>query len=254
MSIAAGHPRPLRERQRAERERLILCAAEEVIVEKGYQALAMEEIASRVGISRATIYLHFASKEDLVLALFERGLRAFLAVLDAHLSSAAAPREKLRAILEDVYGSMSGRHYQALSAVLQNPEFHARLAEKRRLFATLWEEPARRFAAVFEEGKAAGEFDPALPTSVMSSLFGALLTPLAYRRLIDQERMAPEEVVRHLSRFFFKGIAPGGPLGDADAATAPPASTPDSAANETADTADPDAGTRRVPWNGAERA
>jgi len=251
MSIAAGDTRPLKERQREERERLILRAAEEVIVEKGYQALAMEEIAGRVGISRATIYLHFASKEDLVLALFERGLRAFLAVLDAHLSSSAAPREKLRAILEDVYGSMSGRHYQALSSVLQNPEFHARLAEKRRLFATLWEEPARRFAAVFEEGKAAGEFDAALPTSVMSSLFGALLTPLAYRRLIDQERMAPEEVVRHLSRFFFKGIAPGGPPGDADAATVPPGRTPDPAANETTD---PDAGTRRVPWNGAERA
>jgi TetR/AcrR family transcriptional regulator, fatty acid metabolism regulator protein len=246
MSIAAGDPRPLKERQREERERLILRAAEEVIIEKGYQALAMEEIASRVGISRATIYLHFASKEDLVLALFERGLRAFLAVLDAHLSSAVAPREKLRAILEDVYGGMSGRHYQALSSVLQNPEFHARLAEKRQLFATLWEEPARRFAAVFEEGKAAGEFDPALPTPVMSSLFGALLTPLAYRRLIDQERMAPEEVVRHLSHFFFKGIAPGAPPGDATIPPSTPATTP-------ADTADPDAGTRHVPWNGAER-
>ena len=247
MSIVAGDPRPLKERQREERERLILRAAEEVIVEKGYQALAMEEIASRVGISRPTIYLHFASKEDLVLALFERGLRAFLAVLDAHLSSAAAPREKLRAILEDVYGSMSGRHYQALSAVLQNPEFHARLAEKRRLFATLWEEPARRFAAVFEEGKVAGEFDPDLPTPVMSSLFGALLTPLAYRRLIDQEHMAPEEVVRHLSRFFFKGISPVGPPGD-------PPGKPNPAASEPADTTVPDADTHRVPWNGAERA
>jgi TetR/AcrR family fatty acid metabolism transcriptional regulator len=254
MSIASGDTRPLKERQREERERLILRAAEEVIVEKGYQALAMEEIAGRVGISRATIYLHFASKEDLVLALFEHGLRAFLNVLDAHLSSAAAPREKLLAILEDVYGSMSGRHYQALSAVLQNPEFHARLAEKRRLFATLWEEPARRFAAVFEEGKAAGEFDPALPTSVMSSVFGTLLTPLSYRRLIDQEHMAPEEVVRHLSRFFFKGIAPVGPPGEAGDAPGPPGSKPDPAASEPADTADPDAGTRRVPWNGAERA
>jgi len=253
MSIAAGNPRPLKERQRAERERLILRAAEEVIIEKGYQALAMEEIASRVGISRPTIYLHFASKEDLVLALFERGLRAFLNVLDAHLSSDAAPREKLRSILEDVYGSMSGRHYQALSAVLQNPEFHARLAEKRTLFATLWEEPARRFAAVFQEGKAAAEFDSALPTPVMTSLFGALLTPLAYRRLIDQERMVPDEIVRHLSRFFFKGIAPDGPPGDAPAPPGQPSPIANDTA-DTADTADPGAGTRHVPWNGAERS
>ena len=248
MSTAAGDVRPLKERQREERERLILRAAEEVIVEKGYQALAMEEIASRVGISRATIYLHFASKEDLVLALFERGLRAFLDALDTQLSSAAAPREKLRAILEQVYGSLSGRHYQVLSSVLQNPEFHARLAEKRSLFATLWQEPARRFAAVFEEGKAAGEFDPVLPTPVMTSLFGTLLTPLAYRRLIDQERMAPDEVVRHLSRFFFKGIAPDGPPSDAPIPPNP------SARNTTAnEAADPDAGARHVPWNGAER-
>ncbi|MFL5699301.1 MAG: helix-turn-helix domain-containing protein, partial [Ktedonobacteraceae bacterium] len=66
MTPATMLPRTLKERQRQEREALILQAAEEVLIEKGYHEMSMDEIAARVGISKGTVYLHFASKEDLV--------------------------------------------------------------------------------------------------------------------------------------------------------------------------------------------
>src|SRR5581483_8243141 len=59
----------LKERQRQEREQLILRAARELLMERGYHDMSIDEIAERVGISKGTVYLHFASKEDLVLAL-----------------------------------------------------------------------------------------------------------------------------------------------------------------------------------------
>lgn len=55
--------RSLKEKQRKERELLILEAAEEVMIEKGYHETSMEEIAARVGIAKGTVYLHFPSKE-----------------------------------------------------------------------------------------------------------------------------------------------------------------------------------------------
>ena len=44
-------PRSLKEKQRQEREELILQAAEEVLAEKGYYETSIDEIAARVGIA-----------------------------------------------------------------------------------------------------------------------------------------------------------------------------------------------------------
>ncbi|TMC17177.1 MAG: helix-turn-helix transcriptional regulator, partial [Chloroflexi bacterium] len=49
----------LKEKQRREREELIIQAAEEVLQEKGYYETSMDEIAARVGIAKGTIYTHF---------------------------------------------------------------------------------------------------------------------------------------------------------------------------------------------------
>src|SRR5207302_10908597 len=71
-------PRSLKEKQRQEREALILQVAEEVLMEKGYHEMSIDEIATRVGIAKGTVYLHFSSKEDLVVAIFERDMQKFL--------------------------------------------------------------------------------------------------------------------------------------------------------------------------------
>ena len=78
---------PLKERQRQEREQLILQAAEQLMIERGYHETSIDDIAARVGISKGTVYLHFASKEDLVIALVERGMRQLIAALDGILST-----------------------------------------------------------------------------------------------------------------------------------------------------------------------
>jgi hypothetical protein len=44
-------------------------------------------------------------------------------------------------------------------------------------------------------------------TAVMASVFWSLLTPRTYEQLVKQEQMSIEEMVSHLSRLFFKGLA-----------------------------------------------
>ena len=84
MSVADG-PRSLKDRQREERERLILEAAEELLAEKGYHEMSIDEIATRVGVSKGTVYLHFPSKEELVLAQLVRGMQRFIQSADVVL-------------------------------------------------------------------------------------------------------------------------------------------------------------------------
>lgn len=214
------HPLPLKERQRQERERLILQAAEELLLERGYHDTSIDDIAARVGISKGTVYLHFASKDDLVFALLGRGMRQFVATLDAILSSAGTPREKLNAVIRQMYaGMVSPRRLQLVEAIFRSPELHGRLMERRQKIDELWDGPRSRVMALLEEGKATGEFDPDMPTPVMLGLFWGMLNPHHFRSLIVEEQVTSDIVVAHLCRFFFKGVAPGGeccgPAGDA---------------------------------------
>jgi AcrR family transcriptional regulator len=50
----------------------ILDAAEAVFSESGFEKTQLEEIAARAGYTRGAIYAHYASKEDLFLALMEQ--------------------------------------------------------------------------------------------------------------------------------------------------------------------------------------
>lgn len=209
VDLAPAHS--LKERQRQEREQLILQAAMDLLIEKGYYETSMDELAARVGISKGAVYLHFASKEDLIFALFARGVRAFTRSLDDMLASEGSPREKLSRVMQLFYGNMAGKRFHLMAAVGQSPDLHRLLAEKHNELEALWQEPSRRLSEVIEEGKRAGEFDPALPTPLISALLWSLLTPHGFQQMVMRDGMAMEEMVGHLRRYFFKGIAAGEP-------------------------------------------
>ena len=87
----------LKEKQRQERERLILDYAEQRLMEKGYHAVSMDEIADGVGVAKGTLYLHFKTKEDLAFALVMPKMQSFLrSVEEAGTFSAAVGRASTR--------------------------------------------------------------------------------------------------------------------------------------------------------------
>src|SRR5579859_1234809 len=67
-------PRPPKNRPQARTEitkAKILDAAEASFAEQGFTNTQLDEVAARAGCSRGGIYAHYASKEDLFLALME---------------------------------------------------------------------------------------------------------------------------------------------------------------------------------------
>jgi AcrR family transcriptional regulator len=65
-SISGEARRPGRPRS-AKAQRAILAATNELLLEQGVQAMNMDEVAERAGVSKATIYRWWASKELLAL-------------------------------------------------------------------------------------------------------------------------------------------------------------------------------------------
>jgi TetR/AcrR family transcriptional regulator, fatty acid metabolism regulator protein len=200
-------PRTLKEKQRQEREALILQAAEEVLVEKGYYEMSMDEIAARVGIAKGTVYLHFSSKEDLVVTLFERDIQKFVDMVETTISSGLTAREKLEAILHFMYGGFFSKRMQLLYAIQNSLDLRHIFIEKNSCMREIWEQLSSRISSLLEEGKAEGEFDRTLPTPIMLSAFFSLLSPKSYQRLLVDAHMSADEVAQQLGRIYFKGIA-----------------------------------------------
>lgn len=62
-------------RERARRRDSIVDAAETVILEKGFEESTMDEIAEEAELSKGTLYLYFENKNEIYLAICQRGSR-----------------------------------------------------------------------------------------------------------------------------------------------------------------------------------
>jgi TetR/AcrR family transcriptional regulator, mexJK operon transcriptional repressor len=74
----------------ASKQRAVLAAAREVFVELGYAGASLDEVATRAGVSRQTVYTHFHDKE-----------RLFSAMVEAEVGQVDGPHHPLDAALAD---------------------------------------------------------------------------------------------------------------------------------------------------------
>lgn len=141
---------------RADIKDLILDAAERLLADKGYKRMTMDDVAQSVGIAKGTIYLHFTSKEDLVLSHIDRIVYRVLVRLQmiAHGGDSAAERVRQMLIARVMIRFDSVQHYSAGLNELLSAIRPALLQRRERHFA----EEARVFAEVLKEGQRAGEF------------------------------------------------------------------------------------------------
>jgi len=82
-----------------DREELILDAAYRLLARFGYRKMTVEDIAREAGIGKGTVYLHFASKEEVVLSHVDHLVRPLFAKLDAIAAEDVSAADRLRAML-----------------------------------------------------------------------------------------------------------------------------------------------------------
>jgi TetR/AcrR family fatty acid metabolism transcriptional regulator len=200
-------PRSLKERQRLEREALILQVAEEMLTERGYRETSVDEIASRVGIAKGTIYLHFPSKEDLVGAILLRSARQLLEKIGEIAVSEKCISERLEAILHCIYGKASIKRMRMLFSLTDERElWHQWKEQKEQKLAGWWETLSQVIDDLLEQGKASGEISPDVPTPIMLHTFFCLLAPRSYERVVVGREMEADELATYLGHLYFYGV------------------------------------------------
>lgn len=194
----------LKERQRQQRENLILLASAEVLLEKGYHEMNMEEVAARVGIAKGTLYLHFPRKEDLVLALLEQQMQDILQAVHQTATSSGTVRSRLESLLRTTYKRLSDERGRILYALFGAVELRPLLRERHH---ALLEQLSTTLEDLINEGKSSGEFDVSIPTPIMLSTFSSLLASYSFKRVILDDTVSPDELVRYVGQIFFRGVA-----------------------------------------------
>jgi AcrR family transcriptional regulator len=85
---------------RASTETRLLDAADELFFSRGIAATSVDEVLARAGVSAATLYRWYDSKEALVAAALDRRHSAWIEVWDAAVERASSPRDKLLAVFD----------------------------------------------------------------------------------------------------------------------------------------------------------
>jgi AcrR family transcriptional regulator len=134
----------------------ILDATDRLLARYGYRKMTVEDIAVEAGIGKGSIYLHFSSKEEVVLSHIDRivdRLRERLKEI-AHSDATAAERLRLMLLARVLFRFDSIQHYtQSLNDLLA--ALRPGLLRRR---AQYFEAEAQIFAEVLTAGRKAGEF------------------------------------------------------------------------------------------------
>lgn len=86
-----------KQREKEEMRQMILDAAREIFLEKGYHQTSIRNIAERIEYSPGTIYLYYKEKDDIFHALHEEGFKRMLKDMEP-LRFVQDPYERLKAM------------------------------------------------------------------------------------------------------------------------------------------------------------
>jgi AcrR family transcriptional regulator len=135
----------------------ILDATDRLLARFGYRKMTVEDIATEAGIGKGTVYLHFSSKEEVVLSHIDRIVERLRDRLKEIARSDATAAERLRLMLltRVLFRFDSIQHYtQSLNDLLA--ALRPGLLRRR---AQYFESEAQIFADVLTSGRQSGEFN-----------------------------------------------------------------------------------------------
>ena len=157
------------------REDAIIQAVNRQLAEKGFEAMTVDQIAAEVGIAKASLYKHFASKEDLAAAAMVWVMRRAQAMI-LTLPGNGNPIDQLRAVVRWTLELKLAGEMPSLPS--QNSSLRANLAGNKAYMDGLIE-VSDSLGAWIEAAQAQGTLNPKLPPiAVLYTLYARACDPV----------------------------------------------------------------------------
>ena len=122
-----------KERALQEREKLILEHSDAMLRESGYLGLNLDEVAKRIEYSKATIYNHFKTKEDLLLAVAVGHLQVRIEFFQRSLTFEGKSRERMFGIgMADTILAKLHPHWFPIMQLVRTPSIWEKASEQQQ--------------------------------------------------------------------------------------------------------------------------
>nr|WP_282434327.1 TetR/AcrR family transcriptional regulator [Pelotomaculum sp. FP] len=174
-------------------------ALRELASVQGFSRVTVDDLATRTGISKRTIYRYFRSKEEIIVAVMEDLMHGIEKDTRMAVEASGHPVDKITGAIGVVLRNI--RQIQPL--VLHDVQKH---------FPQLWERVeqfrAEKIQQIFEELLAGDGQDcfrkvnPKIFTAALLACIRAVVNP----NFIMENNLSPEETIRSLFDIFMNGI------------------------------------------------
>lgn len=189
-----------REERRAQTRERLLEAAAEVFGREGFNGGSVERVAETAGFTKGAVYAHFASKEELFMALLDSQLEARWLAIEGFISGVltGAPPATWEEQIEQSFSE--ARNWILLSIefwgyALRDPRMQEILAERFR--------SGRKRLAELIAGRSPGERNlPSMDSGRLATLLLALDTGLMLQHYADPQEVPTQLYADALIRLF----------------------------------------------------
>lgn len=183
------------------RRRSIVHEAAQSFNRAGFHGTSMDDIARRLGVTKAALYRYVTSKHDLLFASFNMAMDSSFANLDRGEREGANGLEKLRIALRGYLADLIGK----LGHPVVLLEESALLPDQSRAIIKRRDEAEERFRGLITQGIEDGSVAPCNPKLAVFALFGAInWVPKWYR---SDGELSATQVADSLVDLITTGIA-----------------------------------------------
>ena len=188
-------------RQQA-RRREVMEAAVAVFSERGYRAASMADVAARLGMGKASLYHYVASKEELLIELYEDVLRENVIAARRIAASEGPALEALAGLIAERVAYTC--HNRELVRIFFEEEAELPDRQQGRLIGVRREYEGTLLGVV-AAGEAAGEFTlPTTPAIFVNTLLGA--ANWTYKWYQPQGPLSPEQLGTQIAGVLLAGL------------------------------------------------
>lgn len=202
-----AHPAdPIRHSPRVAQRRLrILGAAAQCFAKNGFARTRIDDVAQSAGVSRALVYNHFGSKEELARQVCDHLLDDWNSAVDRVLEDAASARAALAAWLRV---NLSEERRPLLTALVA-PDAAPVLADWDAAAARAMDLWRAKLEALLQRGVATGEFRTDLDVPATAEVLRAMQVGMMQHLLDDKPYLdvSSERHLRAATEVLLKGIA-----------------------------------------------
>ncbi len=198
------HLQQRREKEKAARRKAILQAALQVFGSQGYHGTRMDAIAEIAQLGKATLYYYFKSKDELLLAILEDGIREFFQLLESAWQNCSSPLAKIEQIpyVGARFFSEHPDYFKLYHYLTAHPTLREKaLAQLHPLIA----EKIRSIRQLFEAAIASGQIQP-IPPDVLTEIFGSLIMGMGLFIHPPVTLAKLEERARYIWKIFLEGV------------------------------------------------